>query len=422
MGADAERELPPWHYRLFAPRRTKSIRGGRGSSKSHTVAAVLVARAFDRRLRILCGREYQVSIKESVKELLEQKIEWWGLGGFFRSKDTEIVGANGSQFIFAGLHHNIDNLKSLEGVDIVWIEEAQSVSEETYKKLLPTIRKDGSEVWLTWNPENEDDPTYQRFVLNKPDDCADIVVNHKDNEWFPEVLRKQMEQDFARDPNEALWIWEGHLRRVSAAQVLRGRWRVEEFAPDASMDGPYYGLDFGYATTPLALVEVYVKADTLYVHREVVGLEIDNDDMAPLFDKEMPGARKQAIRADCARPETINHLRRAGYSGVLACTKWRGSIEDGVEHLRSYKHIVIHPRCELAREQAKKWSYKVDRLTQQVRPVLEDGDDDVWDAVRYALEMIIRAGKRQKVEEKKPQPPRDYDGRREVRSARVRGI
>ena len=164
---------------LFKPMRYKVLHGGRGSGKSHSIAKSLLVKGSNETLRILCGREVQDSIKDSVHRLLSDQIELLGMRDFYTITENEIRGANGTLFSFTGFHHNsIGKLKSYEGYDILWVEEAQTVSEKSWKVMLPTIRKPNSEIWVSFNPDLEDDPTYQRFVINTPDNCISVAVSY----------------------------------------------------------------------------------------------------------------------------------------------------------------------------------------------------------------------------------------------------
>jgi len=194
--------------------RYKVIKGGRASAKSWSVARALLVRGIDRPQRALCGRELQKSIKDSVHQLLSDQITQLGLNWFYDIKSAEIVGKRGTSFGFAGLRHNITELKSYEGADIAWIEEAQVVSKKSWDILTPTIRKEESEIWVTFNPELEEDETYKRFVLHPPDNSIVVDMNWRDNPWFPEVLRQEMMEKQKRDPDGYLHVWEGHCKAV----------------------------------------------------------------------------------------------------------------------------------------------------------------------------------------------------------------
>lgn len=215
--------LPEKLAPLYEPRRYKVMHGGRGGGKSHGVAQVLLDLAARQQLRVLCAREVQKSMRDSVHRLLKDYIAKLGLGSFFEVLDTEIRGVNGSLFLFAGLQaHTVDSIKSFEGVDIVWVEEAHSVSKKSWDVLIPTIRKEGSEIWLTLNPDMETDETYQRFIATPSPDTWVSEVGWRDNPWFPEVLnderlkakRSMLSEDYAH-------IWEGKARRVAAGAIYR---------------------------------------------------------------------------------------------------------------------------------------------------------------------------------------------------------
>jgi phage terminase large subunit len=197
---------------LFEPHRYKVLYGGRGGAKSWGVARALLIQGAQSPLRILCAREFQNSITESVHHLLQAQSNELGLGDFYQVQQAQITGINGTEFVFAGIRNNISRIKSFEGIDRVWVEEAQTVSKTSWDTLIPTIRKDGSEIWLTFNPELDTDETYKRFVLNPPDDAKVVKLGWQDNPWFPDVLAKERDQLKARDYDSYLNIWEGECR------------------------------------------------------------------------------------------------------------------------------------------------------------------------------------------------------------------
>lgn len=208
-------------FLLTEQRRYKGAKGGRGSAKSWSVAQALLILGSSHKLRILCTREVQKSIKQSVHKLLKDQIERLGLASFYRVLENEIRGVNGTEFSFSGLSdQTVDSIKSFEGCDIVWVEEAQSVSSRSWKTLIPTIRKEGSEIWITFNPELETDETYTRFVTNCPDDCKIVDMNYTDNPWFPEVLEKERLHAKATLPKaEYENIWEGKCMPAVAGAI-----------------------------------------------------------------------------------------------------------------------------------------------------------------------------------------------------------
>lgn len=206
-------EFPKKVEPLFQPRRYKVLYGGRGGSKSWTVARILLTKAAEKPLRILCVRELQKSIKDSVHKLLSDQIEEMGLSSLYEILQANIAGKNGSEFFFESLRHNTSQIKSYEGVDIVWVEEAQSVSKSSWDILIPTIRKENSEIWITFNPELQEDETYQRFVVDPPKNSTVLKVNYSDNPWFPDVLRDEMDELKRRSYDDYLAVWEGHCRQ-----------------------------------------------------------------------------------------------------------------------------------------------------------------------------------------------------------------
>ncbi len=209
---ETEVQFPKKLLPLRKPARYKVLYGGRGGAKSWSVARALLTAAAERKLRVLCCRELQTSLKESVHRLLSDQVELLGLGRFYTIHRDAITGINDSEFQFEGLRFNQTKIKSYEGVDIAWVEQAERVTKSSWEILIPTVRRPGSEIWLTMNPELEEDESYQRFVLHPPDDAVVIKVDWRDNPWFPDVLHREMLELQRRDPDAWLNIWEGHCR------------------------------------------------------------------------------------------------------------------------------------------------------------------------------------------------------------------
>lgn len=213
-------EFPDKLAFLFEPKRFKVAHGGRGSSKSWSFARALLIQGASKPLRILCTREVQKSIKDSVHKLLSDQIEALGLGWFYQILENEIRGQNGTEVTFAGLAaHTIDSIKSYEGVDRVWVEEGQVVRKRSWDVLIPTIRKPGSEIWVTYNPELETDDTHQRFAVNPPPDSVVVEVNYSDNPWFPAVLEAERLHSKLTNPKDYDWIWEGKCKPAVAGAI-----------------------------------------------------------------------------------------------------------------------------------------------------------------------------------------------------------
>lgn len=399
-------QLPEAFEALFQPARYKAFYGGRGSAKSHSFASGLILLGAQRPLRILCCREVQNSIKDSVKKLLDDKIRSYGLEGFYRSTREGIAGATGTEFMFAGLRSNADSVRSMEGIDIAWVEEAATVSRTSLDLLIPTIRKPGSEIWFTWNPRFETDPVDSMFRGGEPPPRSIVKrVNWDANPWFPEVLRDELEWDKRRDPDKYAYVWLGEYQRNSESRVFRN-WRIGEMeVPQNAV--PYFGADWGFATDPSVLIRCYLlQPRILYIDKEAykVGCEIDHtpalfagDDRRnpprwenPRMFPGIEGAFKYPITADSARPETISYMQKRGFR-IKPALKGAGSVEEGVAFLQNFD-IVVHPECRHVIDEFSLYSYKRDKLTNDVLPVLEDKKNHTIDACRYAVESLRKGG------------------------------
>ena len=246
MAAETVVDFPAPFQPLFQPHRYKVYYGGRGSGKSMSFARALLILGATRPLTVLCTREIQTSINDSVHRLLREQAEALGLGGFYTVTKSAIYGQNGTEFTFKGLRFNSREIKSTEGVDICWVEEGQAVSADSWDVLIPTIRKPGSEIWISFNPLDETDPTFQRFVVNPPDNAYVRKVNFDENPYFPDVLANEMEWLKKRDYQSYLHIWEGEVRKHSNALVFAGYFSVEDF--ETPRDARFYqGADWGFA-------------------------------------------------------------------------------------------------------------------------------------------------------------------------------
>lgn len=376
---------------LWRPHRYKVFYGGRGSGKSWAIAEALIVMADMCKLRILCCREIQKSIKDSSYQLLKDTALRLGIANRFVFLETEIRHKKtGSKFIFTGLLRNEQTIKSKEGIDICWCEEAQTISETSWETLIPTIRKDGSEIWLSFNPLNADDPTTVRFVENPPPEAYVRKVNFDENPYFTEALRREMEWDRKNDFEKYLHIWEGYPRTFSDAQIFRGKFTVEPFEESLAeqADRLFYGADFGFAQDPSTLIRSFMLDRKLYIDYEAYGVGVEIDELPQLY-RSVPGADKWPIKADSARPETISYLRnRCGFN-ISAAEKWQGSIEDGIAYLRSFDQIVIHPRCKHTADEFRLYSYKTDKTTNEVLPIILDKNNHCIDPIRYGLDGYI---------------------------------
>ena len=375
---------------LLQPARYKGAHGGRGSGKSHFFAELMIARANSQLgFRAACLREIQKSLKNSVKLLVEDKIRSNGLSDRFEILDAEIRTPGGGLIIFQGMqNHTADSIKSLEGFDVAWVEEAQSLSQRSLDLLRPTIRKPGSELWFSWNPNKPTDPVDNLLRGDSPPSDSTVVeVNWDANPWLPAELRADMEDDQRRDPDKWLHVWQGAYALNSESRVFRN-WKVEAF--ETPSDAVHrFGADWGFAIDPTVLVRCHIDGRKLFVDAEVsqVGCEIDH---LPALFRKIPGADKWTIRADSARPETVSYMRRQGFK-IMPAIKGQGSIEDGIEFLKSFD-IIVHPRCKAVIEELTLYSFKVDEHSGEILPVLEDKNNHTIDALRYALEELRRTG------------------------------
>jgi phage terminase large subunit len=392
--------LTDWAQPLLLPNRYKCLYGGRGSGKSYAVADALLITGLARKIRVLCAREFQISIKESVHHLLKERIEVLKLSDFYKVQEAAIVGINGSQFIFKGVRHNVQSIKSMSGLTHCWIEEGQTISAESWQVLVPTIREEGSEIWVTFNPLHKSDVVYQELVEKGRDRAYVERVNWDRNPHFPTVLDEERRVMQRTDPDAYHHIWEGGFWEQSDAQILHGKWIIDEFNPyeftengdsviKPGWSGPYHGADFGFAQSPTTLVRCWVYGNRLYVEQEsyAVGLELDHT--AERWKLDIEECDRYIIRADSARPESISYLKRHGIPKIEGVVKRPGSVEDGIAHLRSYERIIIHPRCKHTAEEARLYSYKVDRLTGDVLPIVVDAHNHMIDALRYSLAPMI---------------------------------
>lgn len=391
---DLEIATPRWALPLLPPARYKGAKGGRASGKSHFFAeAAVEAMVADPALRFVCIREVQRSLKFSAKSLIEKKIQALGVAHLFTVLDREIRRNHGrGVMIFEGMQdHTAESLKSLEGFGRAWVEEAQSLSARSLELLLPTIREEGSEIWFSWNPDQPDDPVDLLFA-DPPEGTALVHVNFTDNPFCPQVSKDEARRMERVDPDAYAHIWLGAYNTRSDAQILKGKWVVDDFTPGPDWDGPYHGADWGFAQDPNVLVRCWIHRGRLYVEHEAYKVGQDTDQIPAHWKATVPGCERYVIRADSARPETISALRRAGFPRIEAAPKWSGSVEDGIAHLRQYERIVIHERCEHAKEEARLYSYKVDPRTGDVLPVVIDKHNHVIDALRYALSPFIKQG------------------------------
>lgn len=392
---------------LLPFRRYKGARGGRGGAKSHHFAQQTVKASIVRHTRQACLREVQNSIKDSVKQLIEDKIAKFDLAPLFHVTEQEIVGPNDSLMIFRGLRkQTAGNIKSLEGFTDAWYEEAQTLSQRSLDLATPTFRTN-SQQSFSWNPYLPDDPVDKFFednyYIDGHEDFICVHATYEDNPFFPDELRRDMERDQKRDPERYDHIWNGGYLKNAEARVFKN-WRVESFDTPARADF-LHGADWGYSIDPTVLVRGFVgrwefgkaipdaTGRTLFIDRECYKIGVELDHTPQLFDTLVPGffgaAREWPIIADSSNPQAISYLKRHHYPNIKAAVKGPNSIKEGVTFLQSYD-IVVHPRCSHTRDELTHFVYKTDPHTQLILPVLDDKKNHVIDSLRYMVEPLRR--------------------------------
>lgn len=391
-------ELPPKLIPVLSPPlgtyRYRVLRGGRGSGKSFSVAKMSAIWGAIQPIRILCTREFQNSIKQSFYAEVANAIKSdpWLESVYEVGRDFIRHKTNGTEYLFAGLRHNIDSIKSMSQINLVICEEAETIPHQSWVDLLPTIRAPESEIIIIYNPKRRDSWVAQQFDGDAlPPRTALVTINADDNPWFPAVLNEQRLHDREHlDPALYRHIWEGAFYEQSDAQVFAGRYRISEFEPGSDWDGPYFGLDFGFSQDETAGVKAWIYNGALYIEHELYEKRLELDDTAKAMIDSLPDVERHTVRADNARPESISYLKRNGIPQIVACKKGKGSVEDGVEFIKSFKEIVIHPRCNGTINEFGLYSYKVDRHSGDILPVLVDSFNHAVDAIRYALEPAMR--------------------------------
>ena len=388
------RVIQPVAEVLYATGRYKVLFGGRGSTKSWAIADYIVQKAAFGCIRVLCTREIQGSIKDSVHRLLCDRIYFHRLQKFFIIQRDTIQSVYGSEIIFKGLRQNISEVKSTEGIDVCWVEEAEKVAQDSWDILIPTIRKEGSELLISFNPDDENSDTYTRFIEKdgKPVCIPGLLkafVNWWDNPWFPEVLRREMEWCRGNDREKYEHVWGGRPKKYGQAVIFKNKLRVEDFAPPDEYTQLFFGADFGFGSDPTCLVRMFIRDRVLYLDKEFYGYGIEIDDLPRCWDT-VEGSRKWSIRGDSARPDTISYMANHGFSCVGA-EKGPGSVEDGIEFLKNFEAIVVHPTCTGSISDFSNYRWKVDKVTDQVLPVPVDKSNHACDAARYALEPYMKA-------------------------------
>lgn len=375
-------EIPVEYKRLFdTDWREAAIFGGRFSLKSHTVARSLLIRARQQKRRIGCFREFQNSIAESSHQLLSELIAQYELRDFNITDKSIVNIKNGSEFIFKGLKHNEQSIKSIEGIDIAWVEEAQTVTQTSLEVLTPTIRKDGSQIIYTYNRLLEEDPVHRRLVLEGRPNTLIINVNYDvalKYGWMPDVVRLEMESD--RDNRPALYRQKWLGEPTSQEGRIYSDWvEIERVPHEAKLER--YGLDFGYSLDETAIVAVYRYNGGIILDEITYLKGLSNKRIAEIL---LAQPQRALVIADCAEPKSIDEIASYGIS-IVACQKGADSIRTGIQTVQSQR-ISYTQRSHNLRREYHRYIWRTDRDGKPLSPnVPEDAYNHLQDASRYAI-------------------------------------
>lgn len=381
---------------LFTPARYKEVHGGRGSGKSWGVGRTLISIGCNKPLRILCARETQKSIRDSVHRLLVDQIANMDVAHLYQIQQVQITGLNGTQFVFVGLSDlTADTIKSFEGFDIVWIEEAQTVSDRSWTILIPTIRKAGSEIWLTWNPELDTDPTWVRFIENAPPDTIHIEMNWRDNPWFSEVLQLERQHDAKTlKQYEYEWIWEGKCKPAISGAIYADELanmfadgRVGQFPVSPNL--PVFAVfDLGWND----------KTAIIVFQRQISALRIVDyiEDSHKTIDWYSGELRSKAYRVQelyLPHDGAHNHLTGQSTQRALEELRWRVTVlpikdvEEGIRQARmGFRQLYIDNRCARLVECLKRYRRVIPAGTQEAAKPMHDEFSHGADATRYMFQ------------------------------------
>lgn len=378
-------EIPIAFRELFKPYRFKSFFGGRGGAKSYTFAQTLLIKAANEKHKILCTREYQTSIKNSVKSTLDTMIKKMNLEFFYKSGRDTIEGKNGSIFIFNGIKLNPMEIKSLDGVTICWAEESQRISQESMDILIPTIREENSEIWFSWNPYLKTDPVYKMFVTEGRPNSLIKKVSYLDNPFVSQTLLAEMEYDKKHNPEKYMHIWEGNPLTISEAVVFKDKFKIENFETPKGVTF-YLGLDLGFSVDPMAFIRCYIDHANrkIFIDKGLSAVGVEIEDTASFLTGVIKDCKSWMITADRSRPEIISHLRNKNFR-IQGSKSGPGSVLEGVEFIKSYS-VIIHESLKDVINEFSLYSYKVDKHTGNILPLLEDKNNHFIDALRYATE------------------------------------
>lgn len=375
-------EIPKEYKRLFDDDwRECAIYGGRFSLKSHTVARYLLIMARMKKIRVGCFREFQNSITESSHQLLADLIKQYELTDFQVTNNSIINTINGSDFLFKGLHHNEQSVKSTEGIDIAWVEEAQTISKDSIEILTPTIRKEGSKLIYTYNRLLEDDPVHQRLVIEGRPNTLVINVNYDialKYGMMPDVIKAEMEDDKLKRPALYKHKWLGEPNSTEL-RIYKDWAIIDEIPHEARLER--YGLDFGYSNDPASIVAVY-KYNDGYIWDEIFYKKgFFNNQLADVIKAQ---EKKALTVADSAEPKSIDEMALYDVA-IVGAKKGQDSIRHGISMVQAQRVSVTKRSINLIKEY-KSYLWKTDKDGNIIPGVPEGGNDHALDAGRYAME------------------------------------
>lgn len=391
----ADTEIPEKFAGFLEPKRYKVAYGGRGGAKSRTIAALLLELGFQKPLRVLCCREVQRSIKDSVHRLLSDQIKRAGLTAYYQILETEIRGTNGTVFMFRGLKgETMDSIKSVEGVDICWIEEAQSISQRSIDILIPTIRKDGSEFWFSMNPELETDPIYRDYIANERDDTLRVQVGIEDNPWAPPVLLLERDRAYREDPEKAAWVWGGACRPVVEGAIyarevlaLNQAGRVCHIAYEEASD-TFVSFDLGIGDHTSVIVGQRIGQERRIIHAyENFSVPLSHyithlKDLPYRIDNIIlphDGANRSLLTG-----KSPEDMLKGAFPQASVTVMDRLPVEHGINNAREHFAAVwIDKGCAILLEALKKYKRRKNNETGMFEDPLHDTFSDMADSFRY---------------------------------------
>ena len=380
-------EIPIEYKRLFdSDWREAAVYGGRYSLKSHTIARVLLIRARNEKKRIACFREFQNSIADSSHQLLSDLIRQYELNDFKVTDKSIINTINGSDFLFKGLHLNEQNVKSTEGIDIAWVEEAQTVSSSSIEVLTPTVRKPGSQIIYTYNRLLEEDPVHVRLVIEGRPNTLVINANYHIAEkygWMPDVIKDEIESDKQNRPGLYKHKWLGEP--INQEAKIYKDWIIIDQIPHEAML-VRRGLDFGFSNDPAALLDVYKYNGGFIFDERLYRKGMHNKPIADFISNL--NEPQTLVIADSSEPKSVDEIALYGVN-VLPAQKGQGSVTQGIDYLQTQRVSMTRRSTHLIKEYLN-YLWKIDKDGKQLR-VPEEGNDHLLDAARYALEGYMRA-------------------------------